>query len=188
MWKAGFWLLMIGIESAQDKSLKSLNKGFKTEDVRSAFEILRKSNMLTSGYFIIGIIGESKEEMMEIAPFAKEIGLDFVHLNRLRFEKYSGLKNLLEENKDYYIGDGNRIYSKRYGPKEINDILRKIRNEFFDRQKLVSIVLKCIRIGFPGWMFFVGLPITLPRIIIRLLNRKKRRPEGLKKLKLILER
>ncbi|MHC4779124.1 MAG: B12-binding domain-containing radical SAM protein, partial [Planctomycetota bacterium] len=62
MHRAGFRLLMIGIESAQDKSLKSLSKGFDTAKAREAFEVLRKSNMMTGGYFIVGLIGETKEE------------------------------------------------------------------------------------------------------------------------------
>jgi magnesium-protoporphyrin IX monomethyl ester (oxidative) cyclase len=94
MYRAGFRLLMIGIESAQDKSLKALDKGFTTADVRNAFKGLRKSNMLTSGYFIVGIIDETMEDMIEIASFAEEIGLDLIHLNRLRYERYSGLGDL----------------------------------------------------------------------------------------------
>ncbi|MFC1693046.1 B12-binding domain-containing radical SAM protein [Candidatus Latescibacterota bacterium] len=175
MYAAGFRLLMIGIESAQDKSLKSLNKGFTTEDVRDAFRVFRKSNMLTNGYFIVGLIGETEREMLEIAPFSKKIGVDFISLNRLRYEKYSGLKDLLEAHRDYYIGESNRIYSKNYGPREINRILKKIRAEFFDTKKIISLIFKGLRIGFPGWIFFLHLPIALPQILLRLKNRKKSR-------------
>jgi magnesium-protoporphyrin IX monomethyl ester (oxidative) cyclase len=187
MYLAGFRLLMMGVESAQDKSLKSLEKGFKTDDVRKAFKELRKSKMFTSGYFIIGLIGETKEEMLEIAPFAAQIGLDFVHLNRLRFEKYSGLQALLDENKDYYVGNKNRIYSKDYGVDEINKILKDVRNAFFNRRKLFSIIWKGIRCGFPGWKSYALLPVTLPRIIVRLINRKKHRKKIADKIRLVLE-
>lgn len=175
MHRAGFRLLMIGIESAQDKSLKQLQKGFKTADVRRAFETLRKSNMMTGGYFIVGLIGETQKEMLEIGDFADEIGVDFIHLNRLRFEKYSALAGLLETEKDYYVGEKNRIYSKKYGPKEINAILKRIRNRFFHPKKILFLVWKGVRIGFPDWTIFLRAAVNLPRIGLRLLLRKRRR-------------
>jgi anaerobic magnesium-protoporphyrin IX monomethyl ester cyclase len=175
MYRAGFRLLMIGLESAQDKSLKQLNKGFKTSDVRKAFEVLRKSNILINGYFIIGLIGETEEEMLEIVPYAKEIGIDLISPNRLRYEKYSGLAVLLEENNDYYVGEGNRIYSKRYGPKDINRIVKQISAGFFNRGQVWATVRKGLRIGFPGWTFYLHLVFALPRILSRVRMRKKRR-------------
>jgi len=184
MYRAGFRLLMIGIESAQDKSLKSLDKGFTTADVRNAFKEIRRSNMLTSGYFIVGIIGETNEDMTEIASFAQEIGLDLIHLNRLRFERYSGLGDLIEQNNDYYVGDRSRVYSEAYGPKEMLTILKRIRKEFFTYRKLVAIAFKAMRIGFPGWRFFLRMPIVLPRVAIRLLRRKKRRQQARRALQL----
>ncbi len=174
MHRAGFRLLMIGLESAQDKSLKLLNKGFKTEDVKKAFAVLHKSNMLTNGYFIVGLFGESEKEMLEIAPYAREIGVDLISPNRLRYEKYSGLAKLLEGNDEYYIGDGNRIYSKRYGPAEINRIVKRISSEFFDARQVFAIVRKGLRIGFPGWRFYGHLIAALPRILARARRRKKR--------------
>ena len=174
MHRAGFRLLMIGLESAQDKSLRLLNKGFKTEDVKKAFAVLRKANMLTNGYFIVGLFGESEEEMLAIAPYARDIGVDLISPNRLRYEKYSGLAKLLEGNDEYYIGDGNRIYSKRYGPAEINRIVKRISSEFFDARQVWAIVRKGIRIGFPGWRFYGRLVIAMPRVLARARRRKKR--------------
>ncbi len=175
MYRAGFRLLMIGLESAQDKSLKQLNKGFKTANVREAFTVLRKANMLINGYFIVGLIGETEEEMLEIVPYAKELGVDLISPNRLRYEKYSGLVLILEENDDYYVGEGNRIYSTKYGPKEINRIVKQISSGFFSRDQVWAIVRKGLRIGFPGWIFYLRLIFALPRIISQARKRKKRR-------------
>lgn len=175
LYRAGFRLLMIGLESAQDKSLKSLKKGFKTADVKEAFSVLRESNILTNGYFIVGLIGETEEEMLEIVPYAQEIGLDLISPNRLRYEKYSGLAKMVEENDDYYVGEGNRIFSKKYGPKDINRIVKQISSGFFNGRQIRAIARKGLRIGFPGWGFYVHLIFGLPRIITRLKNRKKSR-------------
>ncbi|MHC4779125.1 MAG: hypothetical protein ACYTFG_11165, partial [Planctomycetota bacterium] len=111
----------------------------------------------------------------EIGTFASELGVDFIHLNRLRFEKYSGLQDLLDGNEDYYVGDKSRIYSKKYGPKEINGILKTIRNKFFNPAKIFLLAHKGVRIGFPGWPILLRALFNLPRIIFRLIRRKKRR-------------
>lgn len=174
MYRAGFRLLMIGLESAQDKSLKQLNKGFKTADVRKAFAVLRESNMLTNGYFIVGLMGETEEEMLQIVPFAREIGIDLISPNRLRYEKYSGLARLVDESDDYYVGEGNRVFSKRYGPKDINRIVKRISSGFFDGRQIWVVVRKGLRIGFPGWKFYPHLVFGLPRIISRAKRRRKR--------------
>jgi radical SAM superfamily enzyme YgiQ (UPF0313 family) len=175
MYRAGFRLLMIGLESAHDKSLDSLHKGFKTADAKRAFAVLRNSNILTNGYFIVGLIGETEEDMLEIVPYAKELGVDLISPNRLRYEKYSGLVQLLEENDDYYVGEGNRIYSKKYGPQEINRIVKRISAEFFDARQIRAIAKKGLRIGFPGWRFYLHLPLVAPRIVSAVRKRKKKR-------------
>jgi magnesium-protoporphyrin IX monomethyl ester (oxidative) cyclase len=174
MYRAGFRLLMIGLESAQDKSLKQLNKGFKTADVRKAFAVLRESNMLTNGYFIVGLMGETEEEMLQIVPFAREIGIDLISPNRLRYEKYSGLARLVDDSDDYYVGEGNRVFSKWYGPKDINRIVKRISSGFFDRRQIWAVARKGLRIGFPGWKFYPHLVFGLPRIISRAKRRRKR--------------
>ena len=174
MYRAGFRLLMIGLESAQDKSLKSLNKGFKTADARNAFVALRESNILTNGYFIVGLMGETEEEMLQIVPFAREIGLDLISPNRLRYEKYSGLARLVDESDDYYVGEGNRVFSKWHGPDDINRIVKQISSEFFGGRQIWAVAKKGLRIGFPGWSFYLHLIFGLPRIISRAKRRRKR--------------
>jgi len=178
MYRAGFRLLMIGLESAQDKSLLQLDKGFKTADVREAFKVLREANMLTNGYFIVGLLGETEEEMLQIVPFAREIGVDLISPNRLRYEKYSGLARLVDESDDYYVGEGNRVFSKRYGPADINRIVKQISSGFFDRRQMWAVAKKGLRIGFPGWKFYPHLLFGLPRIISRAKRRRRRLRAG----------
>jgi radical SAM superfamily enzyme YgiQ (UPF0313 family) len=173
MYRAGFRLLMIGLESAQDKSLKMLTKGFTTADVKEAFAVLQKSKMLVNGYFIVGLMGESEEEMLEIVPFARGIGVDLISPNRLRYEKYSGLALLMEKYEGYYVGEHNRIFSKAYGPKDINRIVKRISSGFFTPGHVAGIVAKGLRIGFPGPTLYAHLLWHLPAIVSQ--SRKRRR-------------
>jgi radical SAM superfamily enzyme YgiQ (UPF0313 family) len=59
MEQAGFLALLIGVESTQDATLRSMGKGFTIDQVRRWFEVLRKSKMIINAYFIVGNIGET---------------------------------------------------------------------------------------------------------------------------------
>lgn len=84
MERAGFAMLLLGIESAHDKTLHSMKKGFDIKRIRKYFEVLRDSSMIIHGYFILGNIGESVEEMLRIPSFAHELGLDTIAISTLR--------------------------------------------------------------------------------------------------------
>jgi radical SAM superfamily enzyme YgiQ (UPF0313 family) len=86
MEQAGFIVLMVGVESTQDTTLASMNKGFTVAQVRQGFEVLRRSKMLVNAYFIVGNIGETEEQMHSTAPFARSIGASLIHVSRLRNE------------------------------------------------------------------------------------------------------
>ncbi|HRZ86223.1 MAG TPA: radical SAM protein [bacterium] len=153
MHAAGFRLILMGLESAHDKTLKQLQKGFTTAEVRKAFEVLRRSNMVIHGYFIVGNIGETKEEMYRIASFAKEIGVDTIALSKLRFEKYSALEELLANNKDYFVDVRGDIVSRQYSSSDIKRFRREIKREFFDAKQFAALIVKAVRIRFPPWSF-----------------------------------
>jgi radical SAM superfamily enzyme YgiQ (UPF0313 family) len=70
--KAGFKIMLVGIESPHDRILKQLNKGFTSQDVRSAFNLLKDYNFYYHCYFIMGNIGESKEEMLCIPQLRRK--------------------------------------------------------------------------------------------------------------------
>ena len=89
MERAGFFMLLLGVESAHDKTLKSMRKGFDVAKIRQYFEVLRNSRMLLHGYFILGCIGESIDDMLGIGPFASELGLDTLGLSGLRHTLHS---------------------------------------------------------------------------------------------------
>ena len=56
----GFIALLVGVESTQDATLKSMGKGFTIAQVRERFQVLRKSGMVINAYFIVGNLAESK--------------------------------------------------------------------------------------------------------------------------------
>ncbi len=130
--KAGFKIFLIGIESPHDKILKQINKGFTQQQVRDAFKILNKYNFYIHGYFIYGNIGETEEEMVYIARFAKELKLDSISFQKLRIEKYSPLKELVENTRGYYYDSvGGAVYSDLHSRKDLKRIRDRIKFEFY---------------------------------------------------------
>lgn len=147
MYRAGFRVFLIGIESACDKSLKLLNKGFTIAQVRKAFEVLRKFPFIYHGYFIIGNIGETEKDMLSIAGFAREIGVDTLSLSLLRCEKYSPLKALIEKSPGYYIEDDGRVCSELYPRAKLRKIMRKVQHDFYNVPQILKVLKKFMASG-----------------------------------------
>ena len=147
MYEAGFRILSFGIESAKDKTLKEINKGFDISYVRKAFQIITKYNFHIHSFFIVGNIGENEEDMMKISGFAKEIGTDTMDLSILRTEKYSPLNAVIKDTNGYYIGADNGIYSQKYGKKELKRIRKRIYKRFYTPLQCLKIARKTYSIG-----------------------------------------
>ncbi|MHC4437977.1 MAG: B12-binding domain-containing radical SAM protein [Planctomycetota bacterium] len=174
--KAGFRLFLIGIESPHDWILKLLAKGITQQQIRDAFEVLTQYNFFLHGYFIYGNIGETKEEMLYIPKFAKEIKVDSISFQKLRVEKFSPLKEIVEDTPGYHFDHiGGSVYSDRFGRKELKQIRNRIRSEFYDLSQIGHIVKKARRIGLAnGRDLAVALP-KLPLLMYKLARRKIRK-------------
>ena len=157
--RAGFTMLLLEIESAQDKTLRAMRKGFDTAEIRKCFKVLRRSRMFLHGYFILGNIGESVEEMLHISTFARELGLDTLGLSTLRFNPYFGLEELVARNQDYHIAPDGNIYSNHCSKPGLKQLRRRILREFHTAGQLFHLMHK----GFQnGALSF--LPASLPRL------------------------
>ena len=168
MYRAGFMVFLMGIESAQDKTLASMNKGFTTAKVREYFEVLRQFNFIYHGYFIIGNIGETKDEMLKVVNFSHELGIDTLGLSVLRATKYSPLKDMLKEFTNYHIEEGSgKVYSEMISLKQLQQIRRAVNASFFT----VPVVLRVLK------KLIIHRLLTLGRVweIIVFTTRKKMR-------------
>jgi anaerobic magnesium-protoporphyrin IX monomethyl ester cyclase len=145
--RAGFKIFLMGIESPHDRILGQLQKGITQQVIRDAMAVLTQYDFLLHGYFIYGNVGEAAEEMLYIAKFAQEIGLDTISFQKLRIEKFSPLKDVVENTPGYYYERiGGPVYSDRYGRKELRQIRDHITREFYTPRQF-RIVAKARRIG-----------------------------------------
>ena len=169
MSQAGFAMLLLGIESAHDKTLKSMRKGFNTGQIREYLAVLRDRPMILNGYFILGNIGESVEEMMQIVPFAHELGLDTLVLCLLRNNPHSGLDELVAQNSDYHIASNGKVYSDHCSAKELRRLRRRLDQKFYNKRQLLRILDKGRRSGLLKLSFSQG-PSNSARFVFSLLK------------------
>jgi radical SAM superfamily enzyme YgiQ (UPF0313 family) len=174
--KAGFKVFLIGIESPHDRILKQLQKGITQKQIREACAVLKQYDFFLHGYFIYGNIGETEEEMLYIPKFAKELGLDSISFQKLRIEKFSPLKEVVEQTPGYYFQRfGGAVYSEQFGRQELKQIRNRIRSVFYDLPQILRIIRKVHRQGFFSGRDATTAVLKLPLYLYRLARRKKRR-------------
>jgi len=176
MVRAGFKALLIGIESPHDRILKQLNKGFSQEAVREAFRVLKNYPIYYHGYFIYGNITETEEEMMYIAQFAKEIGVDGITLNKLRIEKFSPLKDLAVSTPGYHVTEKGELYSDAFSHAELKKIGRRLRFSFYTPSRFTKMLWK----NFFVTRFFTPAEVAMfilavPKLIMSVIARERSR-------------
>ena len=174
MVKAGFKMLLAGIESPHDWILEQLNKGFNQEAVRKYFSVLRKYPIFYSGYFIYGNIGETEKEMLYIPQFAKEIGVDAITCNKLRIEKFSPLRELAQNSPGYHITAKGELYSDMYSHAALKKIGKKIKFSFYTPSRYVKIFWKNIFVTrFFTFSEILSLFLAFPRILASVIVRER---------------
>jgi len=172
--KAGFKILLIGIESPHDKILKQFNKGFTQQQVREAFKVLNKYNFFIHGYFIYGNIGETEEEMVYIAQFAKELKLDSITFQKLRIEKYSPLKEVIESTPGYhYTASHGSVYSDRYSLKDLKRIQKRIKFRFYTLRQIAKIIKKVCKIKLLTKSELMYIIKKFPKLLLGLLKKER---------------
>jgi anaerobic magnesium-protoporphyrin IX monomethyl ester cyclase len=147
MEKAGFMVLLLGIESTQDETLKSMRKGFDIARIRYYFRTLRKSRMFLHGYFILGNVGETVEQMLQIAPFAHELGLDSLSLSTLRASPFSGVAELVAASPGYHLAPGGKVYSDHCSARDLRHLRRRILRQFYSPAQCLRLARKGLNHG-----------------------------------------
>ena len=182
-YRAGFRMILMGIESATDRILDQLGKGFNTQQVRDAFKVLRQFPFYYHAYFIYGNVGETEEEMMAIADFAYEIGVHGMTLCRLRMDEFTPLRKLVEETPGYRISSNGFVYSQEFDKLGLQRMCRRIRNRFLFRPGQISrsfstsnrceilTYRQMIRVGFMSPLFLGGYLAHLTRRIHKKVRR-----------------
>lgn len=143
---AGCGCVYIGIESANDRALNMLKKGLTLKDIERTVKLCQKIGINTVGGFIIGIPGQTREDLSEDLKFAKRLCLDLVEVllfipypESKAFEMYGRL-----EHRDMYSHYDEPVIS--HCELDINELkrarLKFYRAYYFDLRFIFSFIFK----------------------------------------------
>jgi radical SAM protein (TIGR01212 family) len=85
-------IIEYGIESVHDKTLLRINRGHDIETARQAILKTDKMGVETGAHFILGLPGESREEMLEYATFINHTPLKSVKFHQLQIVKGTSME------------------------------------------------------------------------------------------------
>ncbi len=81
MKKAGLAVLMFGVESAKEETQEVMNKNLTRDQISRKIDICDRLGIKTLGSFILGLPGETVQDMMNTLNFMRTLKLDFVSFN-----------------------------------------------------------------------------------------------------------
>ena len=77
MGKAGFWLVLVGVEATDDARLKNVDKGCKMEQIKRGIEVLHESNIVCMGNVILGTgLDDTVSDCLRTISNTLKLGLD----------------------------------------------------------------------------------------------------------------
>lgn len=79
--KAGCSRIHLGVESGSDKTLQTIKKSITTDQARKAVEMVKAAGFTTLTYFMIGLPGETRDDVMETIDFAMALDADYTEFN-----------------------------------------------------------------------------------------------------------
>lgn len=71
MKRAGCDLIHFGVEAADDKALKALGKGITVEKIKAGMKMMKKLNMRSACFFLVGAFASTEKDIEEIIKFSK---------------------------------------------------------------------------------------------------------------------
>ncbi|MCD4702649.1 MAG: B12-binding domain-containing radical SAM protein [Candidatus Aegiribacteria sp.] len=79
MKRAGWYVIHCGIESGSDRILRSVRKNLSTSEIRTKIALINRVGLSTAGYFILGLPGETVDDMNKTINFSLSSGLAWAH-------------------------------------------------------------------------------------------------------------
>ncbi|NHI91319.1 MAG: radical SAM protein [Candidatus Lokiarchaeota archaeon] len=81
MSKAGFLCFFLGFESLKQMSLNKMRKQITLSQAKNSVRICHENRILVFGAFIIGTIGETRQDTLDNIKNIRELGVDFMMTN-----------------------------------------------------------------------------------------------------------
>jgi len=151
MKQSGCYFLAFGIESANSAILKNVKKNSDPAAVENAVKMAKKLGIITQGFFIFGLPGETEQTMRESLAFAKRTGLDKAQF--LIFDVLPGSELWDKLMKDKPVNWNYRSYQEAtWVPEGLDDqalrrMLGRAFRSFYCRPRQIGFMLKYMKLN-----------------------------------------
>jgi hypothetical protein len=85
--------------------------------------------------------------MLQIAPFARSLGVDTLGLSPLRTVPHDGLEQLVADSPGYHVSSSGFVYSDAISRERLRQIRRKIWRRFYTVRHMTRLSWKFLRGG-----------------------------------------
>lgn len=153
--QAGCEYIAFGVESGDQNVLNKIPKAITLDQVRNAVKITKKFGITTTGFFIFGLLGDTKETMEKTIQFAKELDLDISSFTintpypgtRLWDTVKREGKLFITDWDDFHHSTGKMIFEHPdvAKPEVVEEFYRRAYKEFYFRPKYILKQLLSIR-------------------------------------------
>jgi len=163
MKEAGCQTVWFGVESGSPRVLEKINKGITNEQTIQAFKLCREEGIQIASSFILGIPGETLEDMEITYKFAKKLDPDWAQFNIYIAVPGSGLYDEVMQKGLYDRVDGFLTYVKTddFNYESLMEIQKRYQSDLDLSMK--RILRKMKREGF--WTVLKKAPRYLRRLL-----------------------
>lgn len=149
MKKAGCYLIMLGVDSANEKILKTYKKGYNLSQIKKAFNYAKEVGIETMGTFLIGLPEDDMESCLKTIRLARELNCDYASFSfavprvNTKLREKAIKQNLIDKETEILDQAGTQIAMPTYSlsKKDIQKLRRKAWITFYLRP---SYILKRI--------------------------------------------
>jgi len=149
MEKSGCHSLAVGVEFGSQKIHDLTKKHLTLETIKEKLDLFKKTNIRVTGFFLMGIPGETKEDMKKTIEFAQQLHIHRAQFNNFmplpgseiykQLEKEGKLTNL--ETQHFFVHDVGYV-PEGMTKNEIKNMQRRAYLSFYLRPKILYEVLK----------------------------------------------
>ncbi len=152
MKESGCYSLAVGIEFGTDRIHELTKKRLTLETIVKQLDLLGRYDIKTTGFFLMGIPGETKEDMLETIRFARKVRIDRAQFNNFMplpgSEIYDELRSRGEL--DSIDPDHFFVHDVGYVPegmtrREIKNLQRRAYLRFYLRPRIIFGLLRDIK-------------------------------------------
>ncbi|MBO6030055.1 MAG: TIGR01212 family radical SAM protein [Prevotella sp.] len=93
-----FLIVEYGVESANDETLRRINRGHTFEQSRLAIEKTHQRGILTGAHIILGLPGEDAQENLRQAPIISSLPIDILKIHQMQIIRGTRLAETFEQN------------------------------------------------------------------------------------------